>query len=545
MPVYSAFAPSTLGMKSQAQSLGTISMNIANATTGGYKRTETRFQTVLSEALQQQSDLGGVRPIDVQMIDRQGIVLTTSRDLDLAIVGDGFFVVSTALTGGETFYTRDGSFEMKLETPGTGTGAATTAPGYLVDRNGYYLKGWAPDPTTGVFPTTGTPQAMRVDSDFFANTFEATTKVDLGLNLPADAALIANHATAVANADSGTPPAGFQTYSISVIDSAGKRQPVRLNFTRSALNTWQVSATHSRTPTAQVNTVTLAGTIEASDVYTVTVAGSSFTYTTTGAEANISAVRDNLITQINAAPSLPITAAAGGAGGITLTADTAGNAFTSSASATNGGATADNTAVSAITTPNVTNTTTTAATTVPFTNTGASGTKTGTTVTPPAAIAYALTFNGGTTVSFNLDLATTTQFDTGFVALNQSVNGFEKSQLRSLSWDQDGFLVGNFNNDNSRRLYKVPLANFTSPNNLTMRNGMVFEENEASGAPRIEDPRTTGRASFAAGAIESSNVDIAQEFTRMIQTQAVYNANALAFRTNDELTMTARDLTRA
>ena len=42
-----------------------------------------------------------------------------------------------------------------------------------------------------------------------------------------------------------------------------------------------------------------------------------------------------------------------------------------------------------------------------------------------------------------------------------------------------------------------------------------------------------------------TNVEIADEFSRMIQTQAVYNANALAFRTNDELTITARDLARA
>ena len=174
-----------------------------------------------------------------------------------------------------------------------------------------------------------------------------------------------------------------------------------------------------------------------------------------------------------------------------------------------------------------------------------SGTITGSTVVSPTPIAFALTFNGGTTGNFNLDLATTTQFDTGFVALNQNVNGFEKSQLRSLSWDQDGFLVGSFNNDNSRRLYKVPLANFVSPNNLTMRNGMVFEESADSGPPTIADAKVSGRASFAAGAIESSNVDIAQEFTRMIQTQAIYNANALAFRTNDEMTVTARDLSRA
>lgn len=654
MPIYSAFAPSVLGMQSQTQSLATISTNIANVNAGGYKRTETRFQTVLSETLQQQSDLGGVRPIDVQMIDRQGIVLSTARDLDLAIVGDGFFVVSTAITGGETFYTRDGSFEMRLETPGTGTGAATTAPGYLVDKNGYYLKGWVPD-ANGVFPTSGAVEALRVDADYFANLFESSTLAELGVNLPASTPLTAPtrqvdsvtlagtieagdvysvtvdgttlsytttgaepnidtvrdalitqinaaagvnvtassggsgvitlsagtpgtafvatasatnggatadngataatttanvtaaaaHAAAVANADAGLDPAGFHTYSIAVIDDAGTRQPVRLNFTRSATNTWEVSATHSRTPTAQVDTVTLAGTIEAGDVYSVTVSGTNFVYTTTGAEANIDAVRNALITQINAAPGLPVTAAAGSTGQISLTADVAGTSFTSSASAVNGGATADNTATDTTTTANVTDTTTTASTTLTFTATGASGTMSGSAVVPPNPITFALTFNGGSTVTFDLDLTTTTQFDSGFIALNQNVNGFERSQLRSLQWDQDGFLVGNFNNDNSRRLYKIPLATFVSTNNLTMRTGMVFEESDASGAPTIEDPAVSGKATFAPGSVESSNVEIAEEFSRMIMTQAVYNANALAFRTNDEITATARDLARA
>ncbi|MBM3950608.1 MAG: flagellar hook-basal body complex protein [Rhodospirillales bacterium] len=754
MPVYSAFAPSILGLQSQAQSLGTISQNIANATTGGYKRTETRFQTVLSESLRNQSDLGGSRPIDVQMIDNQGVVLTTTRDLDLAIVGDGFFVVSTAITGGETFYTRDGSFEIKVGAPVT-SGTTTTTPGYLVDKNGYYLMGWAPNATTGVFPTSGAVQALRVDADNFANTFTATTKVDLGVNLPASTTLIpgtrrvdtvtfagtieagdvysitvggatysytttggeaninavrdnlisqinaaagapvtasiggtgvvqlsaktigtaftatasatnggatadntatpatvtanvtaaAAHATAVSNADSGSIPNGYHSYSISVIDSAGNRQPVRLNFTRSDENTWQVSATHSRTPTAQVDTITLAGAVEPGDSYSVTVGGTTYTYTRSGATTTIDTARDALVSQINANTNSTVTAAAGGTGVLTLTAKTAGTAFTASVSATNVTSTADNTAngvnitaaapgvaqvddvtiagtieagdsysitvngtvftytltgsesgINAVrdaliasinadaalpvtasangagvirltadavntpftrtqsatnigggaantasrttTTANVTNTTTTASTTLTFSGKGALS-------SPTSPISYSLTFNGGTTGSFTLDLSTTTQFDTGFTALSQNSDGFEKSNLGGISWDQDGFLVGTFSNGNSRRLYKLPLAYFTSPNNLTMRNGMVFEENEASGTPRIEDPNTNGKALFAAGAVESSNVEIADEFSRMIQTQAVYNANALAFRTNDELTVTIRDLVRA
>ena len=646
MTVYSAFAPSILGMQSQAHSLSTISQNVANATTGGFKKTETRFQTVLSDTIGQGQDFGGVLPKDIQMISKQGLIYTTARDLDLAIVGQGFFVVSNALTGGNTFYSRDGSFDMQVTTASTG-GSSTSVPGYLVDKNGFYLMGWAPN-TNGVFPTSGTPTAMRIDPDYFANTFESTTKAEIGLNLPAGADLITNHATAVTTVNSGgTAPAGYHSYSIGVIDSAGKKQSVRFNFTRNAQNSWQVSATHSQTPVKQVDTVTLAGAVEPGDSYAVTVSGTTYTYTHTGATAAIDTARDALIALINADTSAKAAATSGGTGIITLTAKTAGTAITSSASATNVASTNDNTAngvnitpagvgvaqvddvtiagtieagdvysitvngttfsyaltatdtlntarnalvtlinadavlpvtasnvasvvrltadvvntpftrtqaatnigggaantkAVATTTANTPNYTTTATTTIPFTNTGFAGTASGSTVTPPNAISYALTFSGGSTVSFNLDVAAMTQFDSGFLALTQTTNGFEKSSLERLSWDEKGYLIGGFTNDNSRRLYRVPLANFVSPNNLEMLSGMVFRETEKSGPPKIEAADVSGRAGFSPGAIEQSNVDIAEEFTRMIMTQAAYNASSVAFRTNDEMTMTARDL---
>lgn len=760
MPMYSAFAPSILGMNSQAHSLATISQNIANVTAGGYKRTETRFQTVLSDSMSSGQDFGGVRPKDVQVIDQQGLIYTTARDLDLAIVGDGFFVVGDAVTGGNTYYTRDGSFEMKVLTATTGTGSATSVPGYMVDKNGLYLMGWAPD-ANGVFPISGTLQAMRVDPDYFANVFQATTTAEVGLNLPAMATatpavaqtntvtiagtieagdvysvtvagttrnytttgleadinvvrdnlisqvnaaalgvtarangtgtmtLIANtagtaftasaavnmaggvigdntatnsttianvtaqsaHATAVANAIAGTPPAGYYSFSISVIDSAGKRQPVQLNFTRSDENTWLMSATHSRTPTAQVNTVTLAGAVEPGDSYTVTVAGTAYTYTHTGATATIDTARNALVSLINAGSSSPVTAAAGATGVLTLTAKTAGSAFTSSTSATNVTSTADNTAnvantvvagvgvaqiddvtiagtieagdaysitvngttfsytltatdtmntardalialvnadavlpvtasangagvvrltADAVNTPfatvaaatnigggaantasiatttaNVTNNTTTATSTINFTNNGYAGTRSGSTITAPSAVSFALTFNGGSTASFTLDVASMTQFDSGFLASRQDTNGFEKSNLMRTTWDEQGFLVGHFTNDNSRKLYQVPLANFISPNSLQMKSGMIFEETAESGRPTVQGVGASERAAFAPAAIEQSNVDVAQEFSRMIMTQAAYNASSVSFRTIDEMTMTARDLGKA
>lgn len=99
--------------------------------------------------------------------------------------------------------------------------------------------------------------------------------------------------------------------------------------------------------TAQVDTLTIAGTIEAGDVYSVIVDGNTVSYTTTGAEGSLAAVQAALVQAINTDTTVGpiVTAAVGsGTGEITLTADVAGTAFTATTSATNGGGTADNTA---------------------------------------------------------------------------------------------------------------------------------------------------------------------------------------------------------
>ncbi|MBT4932933.1 MAG: hypothetical protein HOL66_14880 [Rhodospirillaceae bacterium] len=119
-----------------------------------------------------------------------------------------------------------------------------------------------------------------------------------------------------------------------------------LNFTAGAGGT--IATTNV---TAQVDTVTIGGTVEAGDKYTATINGTLVTYTVTGAEANLDAIRDNFFAAINTA-ALGVTAAAGGAGQLTLTADTAGTAFTATVAPINGGVTSDNTATIATTTAN-------------------------------------------------------------------------------------------------------------------------------------------------------------------------------------------------
>ena len=188
MPIYGAYVSSTLGMMSQSHALNTISSNLANINTGGYKANETRFSTILSKSLFAQSDLGGVRTKDIQLISKQGNLVSSARDLDVAISGKGFFILKSELTGGQTFYGRDGSFS--LATPGlTGTATAddgstlTIKQGFLVDKNGFFVQGFSAN-ADGTFPTSGTLTSLRVDQFAFAGAGKETTTATLNLNLP-------------------------------------------------------------------------------------------------------------------------------------------------------------------------------------------------------------------------------------------------------------------------------------------------------------------------------------------------------------------------
>ena len=239
----SLFQTSTLGMMAQAHALNTIGSNIANISTGGYKRIDTRFATMLSSNIRtgagsdgqisfanEERGMGGVKPKDYQTLDQQGLLTATERSLDLAIAGDGFFQVSPTLTtGSQIFFTRDGGFDVNV----AGASVSVTADdgstinvrqGYLADKNGYFLLGISPA-TDGTFSPTGALAPMRVDQYAFTNSFSATTTITLNVNLPSQTAF--------------TDKA--ETISLTVVDSNGKTRAVTATFVKTpAVNQWQM-----------------------------------------------------------------------------------------------------------------------------------------------------------------------------------------------------------------------------------------------------------------------------------------------------------------
>jgi flagellar hook protein FlgE len=126
------------GLRGHQQKLDVIGNNIANVNTVAFKKSQARFEDLLSQTIQGATaplTRGGINPSQVGMgmrvssivdIHFQGAITSTDRETDLAIEGDGFFIVSD---GSREYYTRDGSF-------------GRDAAGELVNANGLKMMGW-------------------------------------------------------------------------------------------------------------------------------------------------------------------------------------------------------------------------------------------------------------------------------------------------------------------------------------------------------------------------------------------------------------------
>lgn len=157
MSLLDAVSNSTSGLSAQAFALNNISGNIANTTTAGFKSTETHFADLLAETEAGNQPAGGVSLSTRSSLQLQGTVASTGVATNLAISGDGYFIVkpnSGTVTspsfGGQTGYTRRGDF-------------SADANGYLVNGAGYYLFA-GPSASSPVQVATGTdaPASLTV-----------------------------------------------------------------------------------------------------------------------------------------------------------------------------------------------------------------------------------------------------------------------------------------------------------------------------------------------------------------------------------------------
>jgi flagellar hook protein FlgE len=137
---------------------------------------------------------------------------------------------------------------------------------------------------------------------------------------------------------------------------------------------------------------------------------------------------------------------------------------------------------------------------------------------------------------------------TGFAAEsnNNSLvqDGFTTGTLTGLTVSDDGKISGLFNNGQTAELFQVAMADFLAPSGLTRQGSNLFAESAESGQPVLGFARTGGFGAIVGQSLELSNVDLAEQFVTMIQTQQAFQASARIITTTDDLLSEAVNLVR-
>jgi flagellar hook protein FlgE len=209
------------GLRNHQVMLDVVGNDIANVSTVGFKSSSVLFSDVLTQTLNGAAapgaQTGGTNPAQIGLGSRlsatvqsftQGAIQRTGRTTDIAIQGDGFFVVSN---GNENLYTRAGSFMLD-------------ANGNLTTPDGMFVQGWQADAVGNINTNAGTtPIEIRV-GELLPPT--QSSEIDLGGNLAADA-----------------PIGTTTTLTVSAYDDQGVPVPLNLTFTKSNANEWTVTGT--------------------------------------------------------------------------------------------------------------------------------------------------------------------------------------------------------------------------------------------------------------------------------------------------------------
>ncbi|NKB43431.1 MAG: flagellar hook-basal body complex protein [Alphaproteobacteria bacterium] len=114
-------------------------------------------------------------------------------------------------------------------------------------------------------------------------------------------------------------------------------------------------------------------------------------------------------------------------------------------------------------------------------------------------------------------------------------NGAKFGNFAGVSVGQDGIVTALFDNGVTRPVFMIPVATFTNPNGLNNLSGNVWLSTDNSGNPVLREAGDAGAGQINSAALESSTVDLGQEFTRMITTQRAYSSAAKVITTSDDM----------
>lgn len=444
------------GLINHQTRMDVIGNNVANVNTTGFKKGRVQFQDLISQTLQgaarPRDEVGGVNPkqvglgMQVASIDTlhtQGALQTTGVKTDLAVEGEGFFILRD---GGALQYTRAGNFSID-------------ADGILVDgANGRRVQGWnaqSVNNQTVINTAAGVNDLALPVGD--KDNAVSTTSVSLASNLNKNTPVIPAVGASASDTQSGT-----WIVSYDIFDSFGNTHALNINFTQAVgtPNQWnaqvQIVSDDGTNPPQGVS----VGGIPSADGQTFVVDFNS----------------DGTLLQITNPEGGVVNA---GALDATLTFQ------------------------------------------VPDSEAGGA-----------AQIAQTVAINfgevGGVTDAV-------TQFAAPSTTRVYSQNGYGLGYLQDFRIDSAGVVTGVYSNGNNRTIGQVAMASFINPGGLDKIGSTSYIESINSGIADVGTSGTASRGRIAAGTLELSNVDLAEEFTDMIVTQRGFQANSRTITTSDQL----------
>jgi len=231
MSLSGALNSAVSALSAQSTALAMISDNIANASTYGYKTVSASFESLLTGTSASTYSSGGVAVGTLSNISMQGLLTSSTTSTNMAIDGNGFFVVTTGTGSTNTSYTRNGQFSVDES-------------GYLTNGE-YYLKGWPTDADGNVTGGTTASALQSINTNSVSSIAAATTEMSMQANLPAEAAVGATF-----------------TSEVEIYDSLGTAAKTTVTWAKTAENTW--TATFGN-PTSTDGTTQL-GTVSGSAI---------------------------------------------------------------------------------------------------------------------------------------------------------------------------------------------------------------------------------------------------------------------------------------
>jgi len=412
MGLSSALYSGVSGLKTKGQAMSVMGNNLANTNTIGFKGSRTVFSDLLSSSISSSSGISQVgRGVSVSTVDNifsQGTFESTESSLDVAIEGDGFFMLKEV--GDQTpYYSRAGSFRFDDD-------------GYLVTPEGMRVQGKEFD-ADGII-IAGDPDDIQIaDTGLIGGS--VTNALTLNTNLDSSEAILPLGGLVI------TDPNTFNySSSIQVFDTLGGPHLLTTYFIKTAANTWN-----------------WAWSAEQEGGAIIEGAGSN----------TLNFTPDGVLTNDALNPPL----------------DTIGF--------------------------------------IPSLNWNNS-----TTPTP-----IDITFD-------------TTQFNSASTVISQEQDGFGSGDLIGVNIDPEGIVVASYSNGEQINISQLVLSKFVNPNGLSKEGSNLYAATTSSGPPRTGIPGPELGKIFT-NSLEQSNVDMADEFVKMITIQRGFQANSKIITTVDEL----------